>query len=482
MAISPRLQQAIRLLQMSAVEFDQEMREALSNNPFLEEAADDERAAADDGAFAQSELPAAEVLPQSVLQEGPGSILTDAGRDAEQQRDEERDYDRDDPLTVAAPSAPRSSDGEDSDPGVWASARLDLRDHLRQQLYASPLPARTRLAAEVVIDSLDDDGYLRDDVADAAAALGFDQPLGADELAAGIELVRSFDPAGVGARDLIDCLLLQLQAFDERTDGRALAMALLREGADLLARRDFCAMRARLGCDEDGLRRAYGLIRRLDPRPGGRFSVAPADYVIPDIIVTQRDGELIATINPVLRPQARLNQRYIELLHRSRARSHPAMAQQLQEARWLLRNAEQRFTTIQRVAEAILRRQRAFFVHGDLALKPMVLREVADEVGLHESTVSRATGNKYMVTPRGLFEFKHFFSRQLPTRGGGACSAAAVRALMQEIIQREDAKAPLSDVTIADLLRNQGIQVARRTVAKYRTMMKVLPAELRRQA
>lgn len=466
MTISPRLQQAIRLLQMSAVEFDQELRGALSSNPFLEDPAE-EQSAGSPGEAAEQPQTGSEEAIAGVLTEGTQEIHLDRGYD--------------EPLIAAAPAS-RLGESEDNDPGVWASARQDLRDHLRQQLYASPLSPRQRLAAEIVIETLDDDGYLRDDVAAVAAALELEEPLTDGEIAAGVELVRDFDPAGVGARDLIDCLQLQLHALDDGEPGRELALVLVREGVDLLARRDFAALRVRLGCDEPSLRQAHALIRRLDPRPGSRFGSAPADYVIPDVIVTQRNGQLIASINPALRPQARLNQRYIELLHRSRARAHPAMAQQLQEARWLLRNAEQRFITIQRVAEAILRRQRAFFIYGDVALRPMVLREVADEVGLHESTVSRATGNKYMATPRGLFEFKHFFSRQLPTRSGGACSAAAVRALMQELIEREDARAPLSDVTIADLLRNQGIQVARRTVAKYRTMMKVLPAELRRQA
>lgn len=446
LAISPRLQQAIRLLQLSALDFEQELRESLISNPFLEEG--------------EETAPATEDNP------------ADSGFD--------------EPLPPLGSAFERArapvSDDEDGSDLAWAPEKRGLRDYLRSQLYASRKAPREILAAEVVIETLDDDGYLRDDVGGSLRAVSVDPPLSADEIERAIDLVRQFDPPGVAARDLTECLRLQLMALEGVGDERELALKILAEHLDLFARHDFGALRRRLDCDEDRLRAACMLIRRLDPHPGSRYSASAPDYIVPDVLVVRRRGRYTAILNPAARPSARLNQRYVELFRRCRRSRHPAMAQQLQEARWFLRNAEQRFETIQRVAEFIVDRQSDFFTYGDVALKPMVLREVADELGLHESTVSRATGNKYMETPRGCFEFKHFFSRELPMRDGPACSAAAVRALIQEIIAEEKPEQPLSDVDIAAQLQAQGIRIARRTVSKYRRMLRLPPAELRRQA
>jgi RNA polymerase sigma-54 factor len=239
-------------------------------------------------------------------------------------------------------------------------------------------------------------------------------------------------------------------------------------------------LRRRLQCDEERLHEALALIRHLDPDPASAYATKAPDYIVPDVIVTEQDGRYVVRLSPEVQVGARLNQRYVEMFRNCRRGQHPAMAQQLQEARWLVRNAEQRFETILRVAQYIVERQQAFFAAGDIALRPMVLREVADQLDLHESTVSRATAGKYMATPRGCLEFKHFFSRELPMREGPSCSAAAVRTLIQDLIETEQPQSPLSDVDIASALQSQGIRIARRTVSKYRRMLRVPPAEFGR--
>lgn len=449
LAISPRLQQAIRLLQLSALDFEQELRDSLIRNPFLEEA-EEQAAAVPDGLAAASPDDGLDPLPAL------GSAF-------------ER---------TPAPAG----DGDGGTDLGWAPEKRGLRDHLRSQLYASRQGPREILAAEIVIETLEDDGYLRDDVTASLRAVEIDPPLSAAEMDRAIALVRQFDPPGVAARDLPECLRLQLGALDGVGGERELALTILSDHLDLFARHDFAALRRRIDCSEERLRDACALVRRLDPHPGSRYSPKAPDYVVPDVLVVRRRGRYTAVLNPAARPGARLNQRYVEMFRGCRRERNPAMAQQLQEARWFLRNAEQRFETIQRVADFIVDRQSDFFAYGDVALKPMVLREVANELNLHESTVSRATGNKHMETPRGCFEFKHFFSRELPMRGGPACSAAAVRALIQEIIAEEKPGMPLSDVDIAAQLQAQGIGIARRTVSKYRRMLRLPPAELRRQA
>ena len=336
------------------------------------------------------------------------------------------------------------------------------------------------MAAEIVIETLDDDGYLREDMQSSLDQVEVSPPLSDDEVQSAIALVRTFEPVGVGATSLTECLLMQLRAKEPETPGLALARTILTEHIDVLSRRDFQSLRKRLECEEDEMREALALIRRLDPDPASRYQAKAPDYVIPDVVVYESKGDLIAALNPSIRSGARLNKSYVDMFRGCRRSAHPQMSQQLQEARWLVRNVEQRFDTILRVAQFIVDRQRAFFEVGDIALKPLVLRDVAVELGLHESTVSRATGNKYMSTPRGCFEFKHFFSRELPRKDGPACSAASVRNVIQNLITGEERSSPLSDVDIAAKLQAQGIRIARRTVTKYRRMLKVPPAEFRK--
>lgn len=469
---SPCLQQAVKLLQLPVFEFEQELRKAIETNPFLEEP--------------EESPPPAEVAVEGI--DGIAEAVTSPGPAGEEVW-----------TNTEAPPSPSASDAsqpalpgpttssraveDDRDPMDGACADLDLRAQLLEQVCGQQvLGNREKLIASIVIETLDDDGYLRNSAMETAESLCVDPPVTEAEIEDAIRIVQQFEPCGVCARDLSECLLLQLRALDPETPGRDLAMAIARDGLDLLARHDQSGLVRRFDCSTDALSEATALIRSLDPRPGDAYSAPPPAYVTADVIVTEKDGALVASINPQTRPRARLNREYVHLFRRSRDEASPALRQQLQEARWLLRNAEQRFVTILRVAEAILEVQKDFFVHGDAALKPLLQRDVAQILGIHESTVSRATGNKYMATPRGVLPFSHFFSPLLEANDGGARSATAVRAMMRDLIEAENPGRPLSDVALARRLREQGICVARRTVSKYRSLMRVPPAELRRRA
>jgi RNA polymerase sigma-54 factor len=291
--------------------------------------------------------------------------------------------------------------------------------------------------------------------------------------------VQSLDPAGVAARTLEECLCLQLQNLPAATPGREVALAMCQGHLGLLANREWARLQHAVGCSEAQLHTARTLIRSLDPRPGQRFGAPDARYVIPDVLVRRSRERWLAVINPASLPRLRLNRSYADAVG-GRTGANQSLARHLQEARWLLRSIEQRFATIQRVADAIVARQRGFFEYGEVAMKPLTLKLIAGELGLHESTVCRVTNNKYMATPRGLFEFKHFFSRKLATESGGAASATAVRAVMKELIAAEDPGAPLSDAELARLLAQQGLRVARRTITKYRALMRMPSVDVRR--
>jgi len=354
-----------------------------------------------------------------------------------------------------------------------------LREHLREQLMISPMGSRDRALAHMVIDSLDDDGYFKLSFDELAALVPAEHDVRAEDFLAALRLVQSLDPAGVAARSLEECLELQLLPLDEDTPGRACALDIVRgRHLQLLGNREWARLQHAVACDEHTLHTARALIRTLDPKPGHRFGSTEARYVVPDVVVRKVRERWVASINPASLPRVRLNRAYAEALQ-GRGSSQ-SLSRQLQEARWLLRSIEQRFATIQRVADAIVARQRGFFEYGEVAMKPLTLKLIAGELGLHESTVCRVTNSKYMATPRGLFEFKHFFSRRLATESGGAASATAVRAVMRELIAAEDPRAPLSDAELARLLAQQGLRVARRTITKYRALMRLPSVDVRR--
>lgn len=476
LSASPHMQQAVRLLQLSSIHFAQELQTALTSNPFLEEVEvveDDSDESPDQDPQLDAQTPALADDPQGDPAESSFELSAHSD-DAEAAPSTESYGD----ITYS----PASSGTSTSDAADWARAQTSLRTHLLEQICGWGVDLRRQIAATIVVDSLDDDGYLRTDIHESVAAAGVQPGLSDTEIDEAIRFVQACDPAGVGARDLAECLALQIDALDDVDRSRDLARIIVTEHLDALAHRHYATLRQALSCDDQALNAACALIRRLDPRPGHRFSSAAPEYVIPDVLVRPRGNELVAMINPAARPAARLNHCYVQWFKGARQQDHAALSHQLQEARWLMHNVEQRFVTIQRVAEAIIRRQRSFFDSGEIALKPLVLREVADDLDIHESTVSRATGNKYMDTPRGLFEFRHFFSRSLATETGGACSAAAVRALMTDMIAREEDSRPLSDVALAKLLGHNGVRVSRRTVTKYRNLMKIPPVELRKRA
>jgi RNA polymerase sigma-54 factor len=440
LTLTPQVQQALRLLQMSALEFQQEMEEALAVNPFLEDKENPESSSA------TSDAPAEELIMPS------------------------------------EPAAPSSSSSSDRDHEEWAGVsepNPTLRDHLREQLMISPMGERDRALAHMVIDSLDDDGYFKLTFEELAELIPAEHDVRADDFGPALRLVQSLDPVGVAARNLEECLQLQLDALPPATPGRDVARAIVKGHLQLLGNREWARLQHAVGCDEAALHKARSLIRTLDPKPGQRFGDSDAKYVVPDILVRKQKDRWVALINPASLPRVRLNRAYADAAQ-SRGNSNQSLSRQLQEARWLLRSIEQRFATIQRVADAIVARQRGFFEYGEVAMKPLTLKLIAGELGLHESTVCRVTNNKYMATPRGLFEFKHFFSRKLATDSGGAASATAVRAVMKELIAAEDPRSPLSDAELARLLAQQGLRVARRTITKYRALMRLPSVDVRR--
>ena len=468
LALTPRLQQSVKLLQLSAMEFEQALRQAISTNPFLED--DDPHGEFESGAD-PLELDRAPTSPDAPT-EGPDDTIEQIPS-AEEALEERFDFE------VLSERTGSSHEAEDSDWTEWAESTTSLRDHLQEQLLSLRLNARDLEMAQLIIEALDEDGYLRQSLEDLAKVSTLIPQTEAEEFHTPLNLIQCMDPLGVGARDLSECLTIQLRDQPPSPE-REIALAIVRDHLGALARREFARLQHAVGCNESTLRTAHAKIRRLNPRPGAAFSKTEVRYVVPDVIVRRHRQQWVATINPAVLPNIRVNRRYAEIFRRARDASHTQLGQQLQEARWLVRNTEQRFATILRVAETIVARQKNFFDYGDVAMKPLGLRHIASELELHESTISRATGNKYMSTPRGMFEFRHFFSRELDTDTGGTCSATAIRALLREMITAEDHAAPLSDVRLADQLASQGIKVARRTVTKYRRLMQVPPVELRR--
>ena len=438
LTLTPQVQQALKLLQMSALEFAQEMEEALTANPFLEENPDAQQQPLRDAASVDDV-----VVPQETSSSGP------------------------------------SVDRDQEDWGGSTETAPTLAQHLREQLMISQMGERDRALAHMIVDSLDEDGYFKMAFDELAALVPPEHDVRSEDFMPALRMVQSLDPAGVGARTLEECLCLQLQALPAETPGREIALKMCQGHLPLLANREWARLQHAVGCDEATLHTARALIRSLDPRPGHRFGAQEARYVVPDVIVKKVRDRWAAIINPASLPRVRLNRAYAEAIQ-SRSTSNQSLSRHLQEARWLLRSIEQRFATIQRVADSIVARQRGFFEYGEVAMKPLTLKLIAGELGLHESTVCRVTNSKYMATPRGLFEFKHFFSRRLATENGGAASATAVRAVMKELIAAEDPRAPLSDAELARLLAQQGLKVARRTITKYRALMRLPSVDVRR--
>jgi RNA polymerase sigma-54 factor len=330
-----------------------------------------------------------------------------------------------------------------------------------------------------LLSQLDEEGYLGISLEELVGQGPESAPFEQDELQVSLKLLQSLDPVGVGARSLAECLCLQLSSLPAQTPGLATAQKLGRDHLPLLAQHDFARLKKLLHINDEELKQAHHLIRQLDPRPGARFVQLETRFVAPDVSVKKVRGRWKVVVNSEVVPRLRINRLYAEMLG-SRRQGQASMNSQLQEARWFIRNIQQRFETIQKVSQAIVDRQDRFLEHGEVAMRPLVLREIAEQVGLHESTISRVTTQKYMMTPRGLYELKYFFSSHVGTESGGAASSTAIRALIRQLVESEDARKPLSDNRISDILGEQGIVVARRTVAKYRESLQIQPASQRK--
>ena len=456
--LSPRLQHAVRLLQMSSLDFGAMVRDTLGKNPFLESDDSD----ADDG-------------PAQAPTDAAGPASADDG-------DRSADNDRDLWQADAGSGLRRADDGEISAMEMMA-VEASLNDHLHGQLNVLPLPPRDLALARAIVESLDDDGYLRtplEELVTLAALATLDPPVLLQEMQIALRRVQSLEPAGVAARSVGECLQLQLPSIP-CPQMRALAQTIVAEHLQALAARDVTGLARKLGQSPARVEEVCDRIRRLDPRPGWRLGSSQIAYVVPDVIVRRVRGQWVVQLNPAIVPRVRLNRVYADLFQRHRSPQHTEMAGHLQEARWTLRNVEQRFSTILDVAEAIVRRQRHFLEFGTMAMKPLGLREIAEEVGVHESTVSRVTNNKYMATPIGVFELKYFFSRSMVSSNGSACSGTAIRSLIKDIIDTEKSETPLSDAEITRQLAQQGLVVARRTVTKYRQMLRIEAVDRRRR-
>jgi RNA polymerase sigma-54 factor len=455
--LSPRLQHAVRLLQMSSLDFGVLVRDALGSNPFLEPVEHD-----GDGIDAEAG-------------DSDASAADATHEDGEGEGENDRDL-----WWADGPSGVRRS--EDGDPSAMEAmaVQTSLNSHLHGQLNVLPLSPRDLALARTIVESLDDDGYLRTDLEELMAFAALNPAVTLQEMRTALHRVQALEPAGIAARSVAECLQLQLPSIT-CPELRSLATLIVSDHLQALAARDINGLARKLDQAPARIEAVCDRIRRLDPRPGWRLGSTQVDYVVPDVIVRKQRDRWAVQLNPAIVPRVRLNHVYADLFQRHRSAQNGELAEHLQEARWTMRNVEQRFSTILAVSEAIVRRQRHFLEFGNMAMKPLCLREVADEVGVHESTVSRVTNNKYMATPGGVYELKYFFSRPMVSSNGSACSGTAIRGLVQDMIAAEAPEAPLSDAEITRQLAQQGLVVARRTVTKYRQTLRIEAVDRRRR-
>jgi RNA polymerase sigma-54 factor len=502
LALTPQLQQSIRLLQLSTLELNQEIQQMLDDNPFLELTPDE--APREEFGLAQADaLPARDEAEDEGFQFSVQGGESAAAPEAESSQGEvEVPGWEGDGSTEVVPDdsewggdapARHNASGEDEeiDASELARSQESLHAWLHRQALALRLGEEDSAALRYLIESLNDDGYLEESLEQLSADLAPHDEEQREELlhrfTVALGLLQSMEPAGVGARGLAECLCLQLCALqqdDPREDLYDTALRICRQPMDLLARRDVKRLAQLCGETDGRIRAAMALITRLEPKPGRRFVDVERNVIVPDVLVTKTGRgaamRLRVQLNPDVMPRLRVQDVYAGALRAHKGEGHQALQQRLQEARWFIKNIQQRFDTILRVSAAIVERQKNFFVHGELAMRPLVLREIADELGLHESTISRVTTAKYMATPFGTFELKYFFGSALGTETGGNASSTAVRALIRQLVAAENARKPLSDSQISELLKEQGIECARRTVAKYREALRIAPANLRR--
>lgn len=478
LTMTPQLQQAIRLLQMSTLDLQEEIQDALESNPMLEEL--DENGEASSNAEASAESAEAKVSTE----EAPAATPDEPSDWTEEIPSElEIDTSWDDVYQSSAsniPSANTSSD--DWDFTSTTSADMDLQDHLHWQLNLASMSDRDRTIATVIIDSIGEDGYLRESLAELQASFDAAQQVGLDEIEMVLKRVQHFEPTGIAARDLSECLLLQLRLLPEDTAWLAEAKLLCSKYLELLGGRDYNQLMRRMCIKEDDLADVVRLIQSLNPRPGADVASKEPEYIVPDVIVRKANNRWIVELNPEIAPRLGVNSYYASFIRRADdSADNTFLRTQLQEARWFINSLQSRNETLLKVATEILDHQRGFFDYGPEAMKPLILAEIAEAIDMHESTVSRITTQKYMHTPRGVFELKYFFSSHVSTTQGGECSSTAIRAIIEKLVAAENPRKPLSDSKIAALLEEQGIQVARRTITKYRETLGIASSTQRRQ-
>ena len=459
LALSPQLQQAIRLLQLNRIELREYIQDALDANPLLERDESD-AAKAEDSTDAVQES-------------------TDADYDSAE------DFGASE-WAVSSPGDEQWAEGNafegyNLEPQIADTSSDSLREHLLWQINLAHFsPVDAQIAAAIVYE-LDDDGFLSDTIQDIRASLAPELLVQEDEVLAVLHRVQRMEPVGVATRDAAECILVQLAVLPGDTAGRDLALRVARDFLELVARHDFDELRKRTGAGEESLAQALELIQSLEPRPGARYDNRRDEYLVPDVYVTKIDGKWGVTLNPENEPGLRLNNYYIDLLRKSGSKEADYLKGRLQEARWLMSSLEMRNRTLLMISQGLVEMQEDFLEQGEIAMKPLVLRDIADAVGVHESTVSRATTRKYMLTPRGIYELKYFFSSHVRTDTGGTVSATAVKARLQLLLQNEPREKPLSDQDLSELLRRVGIRAARRTVAKYRESLGIGSSSERRR-
>ncbi|HLP81012.1 MAG TPA: RNA polymerase factor sigma-54 [Nitrosomonas sp.] len=469
--LTPQLQQSIRLLQLSTLELNQEIERIVQENPLLELGEDWNTSTTD---ISSPDNLSADTEHLENVPEPADNSEQSVSSDEHAQNDME--------WPEANHTAESTSHHDDDYEGPQIPAQpITLREHLMLQVAClNQVSDREKRIIGVLIDSLDDDGYLLQPLDELLEMLPSELGINGSDLQSALKQLQRLDPPGVGACDLQECLVLQLQALPEHVDHREQALIVVQEHLKLLAAHDFTQIKKLLGCNDECLRTIQKLITHLNPKPGSEFDSQRERYIVPDIMVTKQQGGWVVSLNMDALPKLSINRLYANILKQAHDSSARSLAHQMNEAKWLIKNIQQRSFTILRVARAIIERQQQFLEHGDVAMRPLVLREIAEVLNLHESTVSRVTTQKFMHTPRGIFELKYFFGSYVSTDSGGACSATAIRALIKQLVQQENSKKPLSDNKIATLLEQQGIVVARRTIAKYRESLQIPAANLRK--
>ena len=463
LAMTPQLQQAIRLLQLSTLELQQELQLTLESNPLLEQI--DTHEEIDTRETQDSEtLDTADALEQKEM---PEELPLDASWDTI--------------YTAGTPSGTSGDYIDDELPVYQGETTQTLQDYLMWQVELTPFSDTDRAIATSIVDAVDDTGYLTVPLEDILESMG-DEEIDIDEVEAVLKRIQRFDPVGVAAKDLRDCLLIQLSQFDKTTPWLEEARLIISDHLDLLANHDFRTLMRVTRLKEDVLKEAVNLIQSLDPRPGQSIQTGEPEYVIPDVLVRKHNGHWTVELNSDSIPRLQINQHYASMCNNARNDGDSQFIRSnLQDAKWLIKSLESRNDTLLRVSRCIVEQQQAFFEQGEEYMKPMVLADIAQAVEMHESTISRVTTQKYLHSPRGIFELKYFFSSHVNTEGGGEASSTAIRALVKKLIAAENPAKPLSDSKLTSLLSEQGIMVARRTVAKYRESLSIPPSNQRKQ-